>query len=98
MVLDRRHFLQLSTTPLFVAAVNRRASAARSANITENGNGIRVQGKTYSWEYSPQNDVFRLLDTQARIVTTGSLRRRSSSVLQPSRLGIARKADSALSQ
>lgn len=73
MVLDRRHFLQLSTTPLFVAALSRRASAAVSVNITENGNGIRVQGKTYSWEYSPRNDLFRLLDMQGRIVTTGPL-------------------------
>jgi hypothetical protein len=73
MLLDRRRFLQLSATPFVVAGLSRRARGAQAASITENANGVRVQGKTYSWEYSPHSDLFRLFDTRGRIVTTGSL-------------------------
>src|SRR5215471_10099615 len=73
MVLDRRHFLQLPTASLFMTARSRTARGARQATVTESLHAVHARGKNYTWEWSQSEDLFRLLDTRGRMVTTGPM-------------------------
>lgn len=72
--LDRRQFLQISAAAL-LAATDQSAQAAESrpARIAEQGGMLRVTGTSYTWEWSPSDDHFRLLDSKGLLIATAPL-------------------------
>ena len=72
MQIDRRHFLQISTASLLFANGMEAAGLARAA-VSETGGKVRAEGKNYTWEWSQNDDQWRLLDRKGRVITSGPL-------------------------
>ena len=75
--LNRREFIQASTASLLLDSVNVPASPGGPGKIDDRA--VRVEKKNYTWEWSPRDDRFRLLDRQGRVMTRGSPARRHRS-------------------
>jgi hypothetical protein len=72
-MLDRRQFLQLSAASMLAAEQTLNVAAVYPAKITSSDKTVRAEGKNYTWEWSQENDRFRLLDRKGRRIVSGSL-------------------------
>ena len=72
--LNRRTFVQLSTSALLAAASHRLlAEAPEAPSISSQDGSVLVKGANYSWEYSQADDKFSLRDSSKRLIVSGSL-------------------------
>ncbi len=71
--LNRREFIQASTASLWLDGVNVSASPGSPGEIADSAQSVRVEQKSYTWEWSPADDRFRLLDKKGRVMTSGIL-------------------------
>ena len=71
--LNRRTFVQLSTSALLAAASHRLAEAIEAPSISSQDGSVLVKGANYSWEYSQADDKFSLRDSSKRLIVSGSL-------------------------
>jgi hypothetical protein len=69
--LNRREFIQASTASLLLDSVKVSASPGGPGKINDTAKSVRVEEKNYTWEWSPKDDRFRLLDKQGRVMTSG---------------------------
>ena len=65
--LDRRQFLKNSAASLAFARPGVNAQA-ETKKLFDSGQSLSFDGNNYRWEWSAQNDRFRVLDLQARII------------------------------
>jgi hypothetical protein len=71
---NRREFLQASAASAYLfSTLKLDAQPSAPANINDTGKAVRVQGKNYAWEWSPENDQFRLLDRWGMTIARGKL-------------------------
>jgi hypothetical protein len=87
--LNRREFIQASTASLLLDSVKVPASPGGPGKIYDSAKSVRVEEKNYTWEWSPSDDRFRLLDKQGRVMTSGVLQ--PAIIVQPGRNKQARK-------
>jgi hypothetical protein len=87
--LNRREFIQASTASLLLDSVKVPASPDGPGKIDDSAKSVRVKEKNYTWEWSPRDDRFRLLDKQGRVMTSGTLQ--PAVIVQPGRNKQARK-------
>ncbi len=78
---NRREFLQISTASLLTAKADADSAAATPARILEQGKIVRAEGRDYIWEWSPEDDKFRLLDPHRLVIVSGKLQ--PAVVIQP---------------
>jgi hypothetical protein len=71
--LNRRTFTQLTTGALFAAASKRLLPNTGKPVITTNEGGVRVEGGNYLWEYSINDDRFRISDEKHREIVSGKM-------------------------
>lgn len=73
--LSRREFMQASTATWLLNGASSVVPAARpeDAEVQETSKGVEVRGRNYRWEWSPADDIFRLIDEQGRVMTSGTL-------------------------
>ena len=71
--LNRREFIQASTASLLLDGAKVSASPGSPGETADNAQSVRVEQKSYTWEWSPKDDLFRLLDKQGRVMTSGIL-------------------------
>ncbi len=67
--LDRRQFLQSAAASCLLGTMGLKASG--SPEIRESGQSLRFEGTHYTWEWSAENDRFRILDQRGRLVVSG---------------------------
>src|SRR5208337_3537749 len=87
--LNRREFIQASTASLLLDGAKASASPGGPGEIVDSTKSVRVEEKNYTWEWSPRDDRFRLLDKQGRVMTSGVLQ--PAVIVQPGRNKQARK-------
>ena len=87
--LNRREFMQASAASLLINSVKVSASSGNPVKVEETAKGIQVKGKNYTWEWSPADDRFRLLDKQGLVMTSGILQ--PAVIVQPGTNKQARK-------
>ncbi len=63
MTFNRRQFLAATAASSLYAALRLEAQTPGS-KVTDAGKSLNFFGKNYSWEWSPENDRFRILDRQ----------------------------------
>lgn len=68
--LDRRQFIQASAASCWFAPFWL-DSKPRSLTIIDSGKSLRVEGGNYVWEWSAEDDHFRVLDQQGHVITSG---------------------------
>ena len=90
--LSRRRFIQTSAASLLLESVNSSASPADAVQSDVGAQPVRVEKKNYTWEWSPKDDRFRLLDKQGRVMTSGILQ--PAVIVQPGTNKQARKCTS----
>jgi len=90
--LSRRRFIQTSAASLLLENVSSSASPADAGQSDVSAQLVRVEKKNYSWEWSAQDDRFRLLDGQGRVMTSGILQ--PAVIVQPGTDKQARKCTS----
>ena len=71
--LNRREFIHASAASLLLDGVSVTASPGSAGVIADGAQSVRVEKKNYTWEWSPRDDRFRLLDKQGRVMTSGIL-------------------------
>jgi len=71
--LNRREFIHASVASLLLDGVSVTASPGSAGVIADGAQSVRVEKKNYTWEWSPRDDRFRLLDKQGRVMTSGIL-------------------------
>jgi hypothetical protein len=71
--LNRREFIQASTASLLLDGAKVPASPRGAGKIDDSPKSVRVEKTNYTWEWSPRDDRFRLLDKQGRAMTSGIL-------------------------
>jgi len=71
--LNRREFIQASTASLLFEGVEVSAFPGGPGEIADSAKPVRVEKKSFAWEWSPADDRFRLLDKQGRVMTSGIL-------------------------
>jgi len=87
--LNRREFIQASTASLLLDGVMAPASPGGPGKTNGSAESIKVEEKNYTWEWSPSDDRFRLLDVQGRMMTGGVLQ--PAVIVQPGENKQARK-------
>ncbi len=87
--LNRRKFIQASAATLLLEGVPTTAVAGDQGEVAGSAPSVRVERKSYAWEWSPKDDRFRLLDKQGRVMTSGVLQ--PAVIVQPGRNKQARK-------
>ncbi len=70
---NRREFLQVSTASLLAAKTRAPGFADVPARIQKRGNLVRAEGRDYIWEWSKDDDKFRLLDQHRLVTVSGKL-------------------------
>ncbi len=70
---NRREFLQVSAASLLAAKAEATITDAAPARIRKQGNLIRAEGRDYIWEWSTDDDKFRLLDQHQLVIVGGKL-------------------------
>jgi hypothetical protein len=89
--MDRRHFFQITAASYLLGSLEL-AGAASSSKINQTGKSVTVSGRNYTWEWSQENDLFRLLDKKGRVMTSGKLQ--PAVVVQPAGQKGARRCTS----
>ena len=87
--LNRREFIHASTASLLLDGVSVTASPGHAGEIADSSESVRVERKSYTWEWSPRDDRFRLRDKQGRVMTSGILQ--PAVIVQPGTNKQARK-------
>jgi len=87
--LNRREFIQASTASLVLDGVKVSAFQGDSGKVADSVESLRVERKSYTWEWSPRDDRFRLRDKQGRVMTSGILQ--PAIIVQPGTNKQARK-------
>ncbi len=90
--LNRREFIQASTASLFLKGGKASTPPGHPAEIHETAKGVQIKGKNYTWEWSPTDDRFRLLDKNGLVMTSGILQ--PAVIVQPGTDKQARKCTS----
>ncbi|HEV2498678.1 MAG TPA: TIM-barrel domain-containing protein [Terriglobia bacterium] len=89
--IDRRQFLQVTAASYLLGSLGSRAAAEPNPpKISETEDLVKVEQPNYTWEWSRQNDRFRLLDQQGHVITSGPLQ--PAVVVQPVRQSKAWKS------
>jgi hypothetical protein len=71
---NRREFLQASvSSACLLSTFKLEAQPSAPAKIHDTGRAVRVEGKNYAWEWSPESDQFRLLDPWGMTIASGNL-------------------------
>ena len=79
---NRREFLQASAASAYLfSTLKLNAAPSAPARIQETAKSVRVEGKNYAWEWSPEDDKFRLLDRWGMAIARGKLQ--PAVVVQP---------------
>jgi len=84
-ILNRREFIQTTAASYFLRAVKLEATGSvppAKANVEEVRGTVRAKGKEYTWEWSRENDQFRLLDGEGLVIASGKMQ--PAVVVQPS--------------
>ncbi len=63
MKIDRRRFIRASAASLLFASRMEAVPPAKAA-VSETAGIVRAEGKAYVWEWSPQTDRWRLVNTR----------------------------------
>ncbi|MGH9402602.1 MAG: TIM-barrel domain-containing protein [Terriglobia bacterium] len=71
-IIDRRQFFQVTGASYLLGSLGARAASAPS-KISENGKLLTVEQPGYTWEWSREDDRFRILDLQGNVITSGPL-------------------------
>jgi hypothetical protein len=71
--INRREFLQASAAATLLGTRRLDAATSSPAQIRNTGNVVRVEGKSYVWEWVQETDKFRLLDRWGMAIATGKL-------------------------
>ena len=71
--LSRREFIQISAASLMLRGAESEGNTAPWAKVTESPTQLRVECSKYTWEWSKESDLFRLLDSAKRVMCTGPL-------------------------
>lgn len=81
---NRRQFLQIMGASSILGGVGAKAAAQlplTPATVREANNKLRVEQPAYVWEWSPENDRFRLIDQRGNVIASGPLQ--PAIVVQP---------------
>lgn len=70
---NRRGFLQATAAAYFAGTLDLAGQTQEAAEITATEKLLRARGLDYTWEWSPQSDEFRLLDTYGLPITLGQM-------------------------
>lgn len=73
---NRRSFLKLSAAAWFFSNHRPLSGRALQPAIASNDKEVTVTASSYKWEWSSEQDVFRLSDSKGRLITTGSVQPR----------------------
>ena len=73
MLFDRRQFVKLSAASLLFANDRPEALSEAAVAISQDDGTVHIKATNYSWEWSKENDLFRLFDKRGRLITTGPL-------------------------
>ena len=71
--LNRRTFVQLSSGAALGAASRRVFGLTEAPSIANQGGVLRVTGSNYTWEYSQNDDTFKLCDSATRVIVSGRM-------------------------
>src|ERR1035438_2470717 len=71
--LNRRTFVQLSSGAALGAASNRILGLTDAPSISSQSGIVRVTGSNYTWEYSQNDDTFKLRDQRNRLIVSGRM-------------------------
>lgn len=72
-VVNRREFMQASAMASLLGALKLDSAPSLPIRIEEAAKSLRVEGKEYVWEWSPESDDFRLLDRWGLAMAHGKL-------------------------
>lgn len=78
--IDRRQFLQVTAASYALGSLGAKAASAPS-EINEKGKLLTVEQPGYTWQWSREDDRFRILDKQGNVITSGPLQ--PALVVQP---------------
>src|ERR1017187_4444889 len=71
---NRREFLQASAASAYLfSTLKLSATPSAPAKINDTGKSVRIDGKNYAWEWSPDSDKFRLIDRWGLVIASGKL-------------------------
>ena len=70
---NRRTFVKLSCGAVLGAASSRVFGLTDAPSISSLPGAIRVTGSNYTWEYSQNNDTFKLRDSKSRLIVSGRM-------------------------
>lgn len=87
--LNRRTFLQMSAASYLLRTSKFESAPGAQASISEAGKSVRVKGTDFTWEWSQENDQFRLLDKRGLVMASGKLQ--PAVLVQPGQQEQARK-------
>ena len=73
LTLNRRTFVQLSSGAALGAASSRVVALGDAPSISSQPGTARVTGSNYSWEYSLNDDTFKLRDQKNRLIASGKM-------------------------
>ena len=71
--LNRRTFVQLSSGAALGAASSRVFGLTDAPSISNQAGLVRVRGWNYTWEYSQNDDTFKLRDSKNRLIVGGRM-------------------------
>jgi len=71
--LNRRTFVQLSSGAAFGAASSRVFGLGDAPSISSQPGTARVTGPNFSWEYSQNDDTFKLRDSKNHLIASGMM-------------------------
>jgi hypothetical protein len=71
--LNRRTFVQLSSGAVLGAASSRIFGLTDVPSISSHSGVVRVTGSNYTWEYSQNDDTFKLRDSRRRLIVSGRM-------------------------
>jgi hypothetical protein len=71
--LNRRTFVQLSSGAALGAASSRIFGFTDAPSISNQSGIVRVTGSNYNWEYSQNDDTFKLRDSKNRLIVSGRM-------------------------
>jgi len=73
LALNRRTFVQLSSGAALGAASSRVLGLTDAPSISTQAGVARVAGSNYSWEYTQNDDTFKLRDEKNRLMVSGKM-------------------------
>lgn len=71
--LNRRTFMQLSSGAVLGTASSRVFGFAEKPVISNRAGTVHVAGPNFTWEYTPQDDTFKLRDAKNLVIVSGKM-------------------------